>query len=114
MSSKVLNDMLHQIDDDFKTLPNDRYCEIKFEQLEKNPKEHIKSIMEFRNCSVENMVKMYNGIYNGKRILLTGHTGFKGSWMALVLQKLGATVIGYSLPPNTKPSHYSLLNLNLN
>ena len=62
---------------------------------------------------MENMVKMYNGIYNGKRILLTGHTGFKGSWMALVLQKLGATVIGYSLPPNTKPSHYSLLNLNL-
>lgn len=62
---------------------------------------------------MENMVKMYNGLYNGKRILLTGHTGFKGSWMALVLQKLGATVIGYSLPPNTKPSHYSLLNLNL-
>jgi len=62
---------------------------------------------------MENMVKMYNGIYNGKRVLLTGHTGFKGSWMALVLQKLGATVIGYSLPPNTKPSHYSLLNLDL-
>lgn len=62
---------------------------------------------------MENMVNLYNGIYNGKRVLLTGHTGFKGSWMALVLQKLGATVIGYSLPPSTKPSHYSLLNLDL-
>jgi len=35
----------------------------------------------------------------GKRVLLTGHTGFKGSWLSLWLQKLGATVAGYALPP---------------
>lgn len=39
-----------------------------------------------------------------KRVLLTGHTGFKGSWLTLWLQQLGATVTGYSLPPPTQPN----------
>jgi CDP-glucose 4,6-dehydratase len=51
-------------------------------------------------------------IYKGKRIFLTGNTGFKGSWMSFWLQSLGAEVVGYSLPPNTDPNHFSLLNLN--
>ena len=50
-------------------------------------------------------------IYKGKRIFLTGNTGFKGSWMSFWLQSLGAEVVGYSLPPNTDPNHFSLLNL---
>lgn len=49
--------------------------------------------------------------YKNKRILITGHTGFKGSWLSLWLKKLGATVLGYSLEPPTKPSLFELLNL---
>ncbi len=47
----------------------------------------------------------------GKRVLLTGHTGFKGSWLTLWLHRLGAVVYGYSLPPPTEPSNYSLSNV---
>lgn len=46
--------------------------------------------------------------WNGKKVFVTGHTGFKGSWIALWLQKLGADVIGYSLPPPTEPSLFRL------
>lgn len=42
--------------------------------------------------------------YAGKRVLLTGHTGFKGSWLALWLQELGAEVTGFALPPEPMPS----------
>jgi len=44
--------------------------------------------------------------YAGKRILLTGHTGFKGGWLALWLRELGAEVTGYALAPDTEPSLY--------
>ncbi len=54
---------------------------------------------------------MFNNIYRNKRIFLTGHTGFKGSWLALWLAKLGAEVCGYSLAPNTKPSMFEELNI---
>lgn len=47
---------------------------------------------------------MTPGFWRGKRVFLTGHTGFKGSWMALWLQSLGAEVTGYALPPPTQPS----------
>jgi len=43
-------------------------------------------------------------VYRGKRVLVTGHTGFKGSWLCLWLQRLGAEVTGYALPPPTSPS----------
>lgn len=46
--------------------------------------------------------------WHGKRVLLTGHTGFKGSWLALWLHKLGAKVSGISLPPTTMPSLFTL------
>lgn len=52
---------------------------------------------------------MFNNIYIGKRVLITGHTGFKGSWLALWLKELGAEVIGYALQPPTNPSHFDLL-----
>ena len=42
--------------------------------------------------------------WSGKRIFLTGHTGFKGSWLALWLQAMGATLKGYALPPGTDPA----------
>lgn len=42
--------------------------------------------------------------WRGRRVFLTGHTGFKGGWLSLWLQHLGAEVTGFSLPPNTTPS----------
>lgn len=54
---------------------------------------------------------MFNNIYKGKKVFLTGHTGFKGSWLALWLTELGANVCGYSLLPNTKPSMFEELNI---
>ncbi len=47
----------------------------------------------------------------GKSVLVTGHTGFKGSWLALWLHELGAHVTGFALPPNTEPNHFDLIEL---
>ena len=47
----------------------------------------------------------------GRRILVTGHTGFKGSWLTLILKELDATILGFSLAPEVEPSHFSLLKL---
>lgn len=60
------------------------------------------------------MENLFNGIYKDKTVLITGHTGFKGSWLCFWLEKMGAKVIGYSLEPPTNPNHISLLNLNIN
>lgn len=57
--------------------------------------------------------KLFNGIYENKTVLVTGHTGFKGSWMALWLKELEANVVGLSLEPPTKPNHFELLDLNI-
>lgn len=52
--------------------------------------------------------------YKGKKILITGHTGFKGSWMCKVLIREGAEVIGYALEPPTEPSLFRILNVERN
>ena len=49
--------------------------------------------------------------WSGKRVLLTGHTGFKGGWLALWLRRLGAEVTGIALPPSTSPSLFDLANV---
>ena len=54
---------------------------------------------------------IFNNIYNGKRVLVTGHTGFKGGWLSLWLKELGAEVIGYSLDPPTQPSFFEAVDL---
>lgn len=54
---------------------------------------------------------MFNNIYKNKKVLLTGHTGFKGSWLALWLTSLEAEVCGYSLEPNTEPSMFNELKI---
>jgi CDP-glucose 4,6-dehydratase len=57
---------------------------------------------------------MFDNIYSNKRVLITGHTGFKGSWLILWLSQIGAKVIGYSLQPPTEPSHFQLLRMDIN
>ncbi|HEY9160197.1 MAG TPA: CDP-glucose 4,6-dehydratase [Desulfomonilia bacterium] len=57
---------------------------------------------------------MFNDFFNNKSVLITGHTGFKGSWLALWLNELGARVTGLALNPNTEPSHFSLIGLDNN
>lgn len=49
--------------------------------------------------------------YTGKKVFVTGHTGFKGSWLCLLLHKLGAQVSGYALNPPTQPSLYEAANI---
>lgn len=49
--------------------------------------------------------------YSGKRVFVTGHTGFKGTWLTFLLKELGANVRGFALSPVTTPSHFNLLNL---
>jgi CDP-glucose 4,6-dehydratase len=55
----------------------------------------------------------FGDCYRGRRVLLTGHTGFKGSWLALWLQRLGAEVTGLALDPDSQPSHWDLLQLGI-
>jgi CDP-glucose 4,6-dehydratase len=56
---------------------------------------------------------MFKSVYEGKKVLLTGHTGFKGSHLALWLQMLGADVCGVALEPESDPAHYRLLDLKI-
>ncbi|WP_434151175.1 CDP-glucose 4,6-dehydratase [Methylocaldum gracile subsp. desertum] len=58
-------------------------------------------------------MNLFDGIYSERRVLLTGHTGFKGSWLALWLHELGAKVLGVALPPDGKDSHWISLGLNI-
>ena len=51
---------------------------------------------------------MNRTFWRGKKVFLTGHTGFKGSWLSLWLQELGADVAGYSLQPPTTPNLFEL------
>lgn len=49
--------------------------------------------------------------WSGKRVAVTGHTGFKGGWLSLWLARMGAEVSGFSLEPNTKPSFFEIANV---
>lgn len=73
--------------------------------------------LEIKNGREEGEKKMrYNleecrKFYAGKRVLVTGHTGFKGTWLCRILMLAGAKVTGYSLNPPTEPSVYGLLDM---
>lgn len=53
----------------------------------------------------------YLSAFKGKRVFITGHTGFKGSWLAFLLKEVGAEVLGYALPPVGERNHFELLGL---
>ena len=55
---------------------------------------------------------LFNNIYKNKKVLLTGDTGFKGSWLAIWLKELGADVFGYALPPQREEDNFVKCNLN--
>ncbi len=59
-----------------------------------------------RQGPLEDLVMPSQAFWRGKRVLVTGHTGFKGSWLCLWLGELGATVTGYALQPPTQPSMF--------
>ncbi|MGH8077350.1 MAG: CDP-glucose 4,6-dehydratase [Lysobacter sp.] len=59
------------------------------------------------------LTQLFGSCYAGRRVLVTGHTGFKGSWLVLWLQALGAHVGGLALAPDTNPAHWNLLGLHL-
>lgn len=70
--------------------------------------------MARRPCPVESLgVGLFSNLYRNRRVLVTGHTGFKGSWLSLWLQELGAHVTGLALTPNTEPNHWDLLDLDI-
>ena len=60
------------------------------------------------------MQLLFGGVYKNRRILVTGHTGFKGSWLCKWLNYLDAEVFGYSLKPSTEPNHFDLSNPKVN
>lgn len=62
-----------------------------------------------RQCAVEGLV--LKNFWAGKRVLITGHTGFKGSWLSLWLHSMGADVFGFALPPENTPSLFDQLGL---
>lgn len=59
------------------------------------------------------MTSLFSGIYKNKTVLVTGHTGFKGSWLVYWLNQMGANIVGYSLEAPTTPNHIELLNLDI-
>ncbi len=59
------------------------------------------------------MENLFNSTYKDRVVLVTGHTGFKGSWLVYWLVQMGAKVIGYSLEAPTTPNHIELLKLNV-
>lgn len=66
--------------------------------------------MANRPCAVEGL-GVNPAFWAGRRVLLTGHTGFKGSWMALWLQSLGAQVTGFALAPPTRPNLFDMASV---
>lgn len=71
--------------------------------------------MERKESTVEGVVVMVDcAFWRGKKVFLTGHTGFKGSWLSLWLNHLGAEVTGYALEPVTEPSLFEVARVSKN
>jgi CDP-glucose 4,6-dehydratase len=59
------------------------------------------------------MKNLFSNIYKNKKVFVTGHTGFKGSWLVMWLKRLGAEVCGYSLEASSQPNHFSILTIDI-
>ena len=57
------------------------------------------------------MERLMQSFYKGKRVFITGHTGFKGSWLCKILSSWGAEITGYSLTPPTTPNLFDTANI---
>lgn len=66
--------------------------------------------MKLKNGGL-NLENLFNNTYKNKKVFITGHSGFKGSWLTIYLQKIGAKVLGYSLEPNTEPNLFSICDV---
>jgi CDP-glucose 4,6-dehydratase len=66
--------------------------------------------VERRQPALESVV-VTPGFWDGRRVFITGHTGFKGAWLSLWLDKLGAKIVGYALPPPTTPNLFELADV---
>lgn len=60
------------------------------------------------------MTELFKSIYKNKSVFVTGHTGFKGSWLTFWLEQMGAKVTGFALPAPTQPNHIGCLNMEIN
>lgn len=70
--------------------------------------------MEFWESKMEGMEVVNKNFWRGKKVFLTGHTGFKGSWLSLWLQELGVDLTGFSLPPPTTPNLFEITGVSKN
>ena len=66
--------------------------------------------MGFGQCAMDSLA-VNRAFWQDKKVLITGHTGFKGSWLSLWLQRLGADVVGYALCPPTEPSLFEMAQI---
>ena len=57
------------------------------------------------------MKRVFGGFFEDKKILITGHTGFIGSWLTIILNELDAKLIGYAQPPYTRKGNFVQANL---
>src|SRR5438445_6674998 len=60
------------------------------------------------------MADSFTSFYRGKKVLVTGHTGFKGGWLTAWLKILGAHLIGFALPPETRPNLFDAATIDRN
>lgn len=88
----------------------------------KNMKSMVEFLLEYtlellalagRQCATEGLVNKMLEFYGHKRVFVTGHTGFKGSWLCTMLAMAGAEVTGYALPPAAGPNLWELCGLKM-
>ena len=80
--------------------------------MDMNGKPQLKNLIGPKTARLPRIYKMkkinLKKIFNKKRVLITGHTGFKGSWLSLILNYFGATILGVSDSVPTNPSHFKI------